>query len=48
MPQKVLDQKRLAGFALSNQDDDLVVLDFGHIELLELEIEALLVPCTCL
>jgi len=45
VPKEVLDQERFAGFALSNQDDDLVVLDFGHIEFLELEIEPL---TTCL
>ena len=48
MPKEVLDQERLAGFALTNQDDDLVVLDFAHVEFLELEIEALLTTSTCL
>jgi hypothetical protein len=42
MPKEVLDQERLAGLALSNQDNDLIVLDSTHIKFLELEIEALL------
>ena len=48
MPEEVLDQERLAGLTLPNQNHDLVVLDFCHVEFLEFEIEALLTPCTCL
>ena len=40
MPQQVLDQKRLAGFALADEHHDLVVLDFGHVKLLQTEVQA--------
>jgi len=40
MPQKVLHKKRLTGFTLTNEHHDLVVLDFGHVEFLQTEIQA--------
>lgn len=40
VPEEILHEERLAGLALADQDDDLVVFDPGHIELLESEIEA--------
>ena len=40
MPQQVLDQERFTGLALPDENNDLVVLDFGHVEFLETEIQA--------
>ena len=41
VPQQILDQEGLAGFTLPDEHNDLVVLDFTHIEFPEFEIEAL-------
>ena len=41
MPQQVLDEEGLAGFALSDEHYHLVVFDLRHIEFPELEIESL-------
>ncbi len=39
MPEEILHKKGLARLALADQDDDLVVFDAGHIELLQSEIQ---------
>lgn len=40
VPEQVLDQKRLAGFALADQHHHLVVFNLCHVELPELEIQS--------
>ncbi len=39
MPEQIFHEERFAGLALADQDDDFVVFDPGHVELLQSEIE---------
>jgi len=40
VPEEVLHQEGLAGFAFSDENHDFIVLDLGHIEFLETQIQA--------
>ncbi len=40
MPEEIFDQERLAGLALANEHNHLVVFDLGHIKLLQTEVES--------
>ena len=41
VPQQVLDEEGLAGLALADEHDDLVVFDFGHVKLAQTQIQFL-------
>ena len=39
VPEEILHKKGLARLTLADQDDDLVVFDFRHVELLQSEVQ---------